>query len=278
MTLLTKLRRRVIDRTRWRLDKAKKAYIRHVGSRVNTRRDPATGLLFQEAFGHKIFLKSRRDYLDPALLQWLCRDVYFKFYEPSGRDVVVDVGAGYGHEAFYLLQKSRELRYFGIEVQPSVYESLCNSFRSVNKQCRAIGFAVAEGTDSVHISSAENYTTASTVESGCIEVPALSWNRLLARYGIDQIDLLKVNIEGAERQLLPAIGNMDRISRVIISAHDFRADHGDGEQFRTREFVRDYLLAQGYQVRSVNDDEAWLRNWLYGERKASAPFQETRSR
>jgi FkbM family methyltransferase len=271
MTLLSKVRRRVIDRTRWRLDKAQKAYIRHVGSRVNTRRDPATGLLFQEAYGHKIFLKSRRDYLDPALLHWLCRDIYFKFYEPSGRDVVVDVGAGYGHEAFYLLNKSRELRYFGIEVQPSVYESLCNSFRSVSAQCRAIGLAVAEGTDSVQIGSAENYTTASTVEAGYIEVPALPWNRLLARYGIGQIDLLKMNIEGAERQVLPAIGNMDRISRVIVSAHDFRADLGEGEQFRTREFVKNYLVAQGYQVRSVNDHDAWLRNWLYADRTAPTP-------
>jgi len=269
MTLLSKLKHRTVDRARWRLGKAKKAYIRQIGSRVNTRRDSATGLLFQKAFGHKVFLKSRRDYLDPSLLQWLCRDIYFKFYEPSGRDVVVDVGAGYGHEAFYLLHRSKELRYFGIEVQPSVYESLCNSFRSVSGQCRAIGYAVAEGTDSVHISSAENYTTASTVEAGYIEVPALSWNRLLARYGIDQIDLLKVNIEGAERLLLPAIGNMDRISRVIISAHDFRADHGEGEQFRTREFVKSYLLAQGYRVSSVNDKDPWLRNWLYADRNAS---------
>lgn len=270
MTLLSKVRRRLVDRTRWRLEKAKKIYIRQIGSRLNTRRDAMTGLLFQEAFGHRIFLKSRRDYLDPALLQWLCRDIYFKFYEPSGRDVVVDIGAGYGHEAFYLLRKSRELRYFGIEVQPSVYESLCNSFRSVTKQCRAIGFAVADGTDSVYISSAENYTTASTVQAGYIEVPALSWNGLLTRYGIDRIDLLKVNIEGAERELLPAIGNMDRISRVIISAHDFRADHGEGEQFRTRAFVKEYLLAQGFRVNSVNENDAWLRNWIYADRNSSS--------
>jgi FkbM family methyltransferase len=257
----------IVDRIRSRLKKAKRSYVRHIRSRIDTHRDPVTGFLYQNCFGRRVFLRSRRDYLDPETLKWLCEDLYFRCYTPSRNDVIVDVGAGYGHEAFYAISKSRDVRYFGIEVQPSIYEYLCNTLSALPDQCRAIGIAVSADTDCMYIASSENYTSATTTGKGYIEVPALPWPQLAGRYGIGEIDLLKVNIEGAERFLLPALGSMREIKRVVISAHDFRADEGHGEHFRTREFVRNYLTERGYRVRQVGDEDVYAKNWLFADRE-----------
>jgi FkbM family methyltransferase len=234
-------------------------------SRWGTRANPETGFFTQAVYGHSVFLKRPEDYLDVHELEWLCRDVYFRLYEPCSTDVVVDIGAGYGHEAFYLLTRSPGVRYFGVEVQPSVYECLCNSFRTLASQFRAIGTAVSDTHDRLQISSAADYVRASTAEDGYVEVPATSWPSLLERYDIGRIDLLKVNIEGGERALLPALGDMKDVARVIISAHDFRAERGEGEHFRTREFVHEYLEGRGFRVQRLAQG-GWLGDWLFAER------------
>lgn len=235
-----------------------------LGQQLGVQRDPATGFLFQTLYGHRIYLRRRSEYLSPALCEWLCRDIYFKYYRPVDGDVVVDVGAGLGHEAFYALQYAPRLRYVGVEVQPSIYEPLANSFAPVREHCQAVGFAIANE-DRLMLGSTENYTEAVTDQEGYMEVPTLTWAAFRSRYDIGRVDLLKVNIEGGERQLFPTIGDMADIKRVIVSAHDFRADRGDGERFRTREFVAEYLTSAGYAIKPVSDDD-WLMNWIYAER------------
>lgn len=90
------------------------------------------------------------------------------------------------------------------------------------------------------LNSAINYTAVSTSERGYIEVQSIDWPTFLSKYQIQEVDLLQINIEGGEKFLLPMIADYSNIKRIIISAHDFRADRGDGEQFRTREFVKTF--------------------------------------
>jgi hypothetical protein len=77
--------------------------------------------------------------------------------------------------------------------------------------------------------------------------------------------LLQINIEGAERYLLPMIKNYKNIEHIIISAHDFRANRGDGEQFRTREFVREFLQSEGYSIVSCGNKPR-QEDWLFASR------------
>lgn len=45
-----------------------------------------------------------------------------------------------------------------------------------------------------------------------------------------------------------------RASHVCIAAHDFRADRGEGEEFRTLEFTRDFLRECGFTLLTRDDD------------------------
>ncbi len=200
----------------------------------------------------------------PKLIKWLCENIYFKYYEPQAHDVVIDIGAGLGHEAIYMAKDIASIKYIGIEVQPAVYECLCNTFYHKNKQWEASCFAIRPTHDSLYITSSADYQNQSTIESGYIEIPVQTWEELINKHEISQIDLLKINIEGGEVDLLPSINDLSRIKRIIISAHDFRADAGEGEHFRTSEFVKNYLQSQGFKLEPVG--QGWLSSWIYAER------------
>jgi hypothetical protein len=64
-----------------------------------------------------------------------------------------------------------------------------------------------------------------------------------------------MNIEGAERRALPGCRDaLGRARSVCIAAHDFRAARGEGEDFRTLAFVREFLTAAGFELVTRDDD------------------------
>ena len=83
---------------------------------------------------------------------------------------------------------------------------------------------------------------------------------------MDGIDLLKMNIEGAEKGLIASIGDFSRIKRLIVSCHDFRADEGHGEFFRTKESVTATLAGAGYAIKTFAHDISWSDDWIFASR------------
>lgn len=75
-----------------------------------------------------------------------------------------------------------------------------------------------------------------------------------------------MNIEGAERDILNAIQDFSIIKRFIISCHDFRANNGDGERYRTKELVLKKLKENGYVVKTFNYGIDFADDWIYAER------------
>ena len=223
-----------------------------------------TGFLFQNVGNYRVYLRRRDEYLSPESLNKLCTSFYYKFYLPQKNDVVVCIGAGLGHEAIWLANKSEGVRYIGVEIQPYLYELLSNTFKQVN-QFQSCGRAINNTNESFFLHSAADYTAIATDEKGYIEVDSMAWADFLSKYGIQQIDLLQINIEGAEKYLLPMIRDYSNIKRIIVSAHDFRADRGEGEQYRTREFVKNYLTDAGYSVIHCGSKPRQL-DWMFAER------------
>lgn len=240
-------------------------YLRRLEANLHTRRDRQTGFLHQDCVGRRVYLKSPQDYIKPRLLEWLCREIYFKHHLPGPTETVVDIGAGLGHEAVWLGVTSGTQRYVGIEIQPSIYECLCNTMHEAGFGHQALGVAISDHPDDVFLRSADTYQSKSTLDTGgYIRVPTMSWEAFLGKFNIERVDLLKINIEGGEKFLLPAIRDFSNISRIIVSAHDFRADAGDGEHFRTRALVTEFLSQAGYRLKPAGG--GWLENWIFASR------------
>jgi len=225
----------------------------------------------------------RYNYYDSEILRWgdelktlaaNAKDYWFTSYSPKSGDIIVDIGAGRGEDTMFFSQAvGPSGKVVAVEAHPV-------SFRLLKRFCELNGLAnvipvqaaVMDAPGSVIIDTNEEWESNTVSQSGeGMEVEALTIDALCSAQNIRHISFLKMNIEGAERHALPGMSAMLRhTDKVCICCHDFRADRGDGEQYRTRQFVEEFLSNAGFRVtRDASAPEDFLRDHVHAQRLAS---------
>lgn len=198
-------------------------------------------------------------------------DAFLWGYRPGAGDVVVDCGAGVGTE---LLTFCRLVGPNGmvvaIEAHPGSYARLrlfveLNDLRNVV----TVHAAVSDRAGTVTISDLPNEqaNTIVAVRGAGLEAPADTLDAILARAGVEAVDLLKMNIEGAEGRALSAFaesGGLGRVRHAVVACHDFA-----GAEMRTLGTVSRVLEDAGFNVRMRDDPRRWIASYVY----ASAPSE-----
>lgn len=199
------------------------------------------------------------------------RDIFLHAYMPRAGDTVVDVGAGIGTEALLFSRLvGPEGRVVSLEAHPRTYERLAE-LCVVNRLDNVIPVqaAAADVDGEITISDGAHHlqNTVVTGDEG-IRVPARRLDSVARELGVDRVDFLKMNIEGAERLALEGARNLlASTQHVCISCHDFLADAGAPEAMRTKEHVRALLVRAGFEVASRDGAaEPWTRDYVYGTR------------
>jgi FkbM family methyltransferase len=232
------------------------------------RRDSNNGHLYYIADGKRLYVRAPLEYVREVHRHHMFKSVVFHHYMPTGTDCVIDFGAGNGTEIIPLAIRQPNLNYIAVEIQPWVYECLCLTLAQFGSNYQPYALAVGEE-PVVKIASTLAGNDASLLGNGIVPVEGIRWKDFVRRHGIETVDLLKVNIEGAEAALLEHI-DLSIVRRVVVSVHDFRADRGDGEQFRTRDRVFNRLSEAGFVHRPHPElPEAWMRSWSFWERPGS---------
>lgn len=185
-------------------------------------------------------------------------------------DTVIDVGAGIGEETVVFSRLvGASGRVISIEAHPDTFACLERTVRlSGLDNVTIFQCAVADADGELSISTADCHVASSVVESGGVTVPARSLDSLAEELGLGDVAFVKMNIEGAER---PAMLGMERLlgrlEAACISCHDFLADLGQSEDFRTKQDVRRALEAAGFSIRAREDHrQCWVRDYLYARR------------
>jgi len=203
------------------------------------------------------------------------KEYWLQHYVPKTGDVIVDVGAGRGEDTFTF---SRAVgvngRVIAIEAHPLSYTILAN-FCRLNRLANVLplGLALMNKRGTVSLAESEESwlenAVSSNDEPSGVRVQAATLDGICEQHQIKSINFLKMNIEGAEQFALLGMQSMIRhIDQVCVACHDFRADAGHGEHFRTRSFVTKFLEDYGFQV-SVRDGDSrdYVRDHVFGIRK-----------
>jgi len=200
-------------------------------------------------------------------------DYWFHSYKPRAGDAIVDIGAGRGEDVFAFSRAVGPAgRVWAIEPHPVSFAALrrlCELNRLSN--VTALNYACVDREEELQIETLpvweSNYVRAGDPSHGSYPVTGTRFDSLAAEHGIDRIDFLKMNIEGAERRALPGCEKaLRRVRFVCIAAHDFRADRGEGDEFRTLAFVKDFVAAAGFEIATREDPRYYVPYHVHGVR------------
>jgi len=205
----------------------------------------------------------------PSVFTAGVRELFLHEYTPGPGDVVFDIGAGIGAETLVFSRLvGPSGRVVACEAHPRTYgrlRDLCSVNRLSNVTPLQVAISDRDGT--VRISDLDHHlqNTVLGATGRSIEVPARRIDSIAAELGIGRIDLLKMNIEGAEQLALQGMGTLLATTHhVCISCHDFLADDGASEELRTKEFVRAFLVEHGFDVTTRGDaPDPWTRDYVY---------------
>jgi FkbM family methyltransferase len=212
----------------------------------------------------------------PAVFTAGGREIFLWEYTPRPGDIIFDIGAGIGAETLLFSHLvGRTGRVVSLEAHPRTFRrlvDLCDVNRLGN--VTSLQVAVSDNDGAVVISDLEHHLHNTMLETNGdgIEVPARRIFTIAAELGITRIDLLKMNIEGAERLAIQGMGTLLANTRhVCISCHDFLADEDGPEELRTKGFVREFLQRRGFQVTTRDDaPDPWTRDYVYAVNTGAA--------
>ncbi len=193
------------------------------------------------------------------------KDNWFFVYKPKPGDIIFDIGAGDGEEA-YCFSKAVAPggKVFSIEAHPQTFFCL-SKFCEYNKleNVTPLNLAICDKESEVVIDNPDSDISATMVNSkNGFKVKGATLDSMVLQLAINKIDFIKMNIEGAEIKALYGMKNcIKKTKYVCISCHDFLADRDGNKQMRTKNDVSNFLTQNGFKIVSrESDGRPWIRD------------------
>lgn len=182
-----------------------------------------------------------------------CERLSTTHYQPKKGDVVLDVGAGIGEQIPFFSKLVGDCgKVFAIEANPEasrrLKKTICvNNLRNVEVLEIAISNRKEEGwiEESSFSKSNRYFSQERPIGTKSAAVTSRSLDSVIDEIDITEIDLLKINIEGAEVLALQGLKKHKRIiNHWVISCHDFLLS----EDMKTFKYVNDWLERSGFVI------------------------------
>ncbi len=182
--------------------------------------------------------------------------------------IVIDIGAGIGDFSIYAAYGRPNTWVYAFEPFPDSYTFLkknlaLNDIVNVEAFQEAVWSKAGElvldvsGEEPLQVASREEEERAIEDTNNTVEVPAVALSTVLKRHGLERVDLLKLDCEGAEYEILMAApsGVLKRIHRIVMEYHNMDENY-------QRETLGSFLEEAGYfvtwQENYVHDDIGYL--------------------
>jgi len=192
-------------------------------------------LLLQEKNTSKTLIPvSLKDYSAPIHLRQGTSDIptFYKIFYFTEYDItlnlepkiILDLGANIGLASIYYSRKYPQAKIFAVEPEKSNYQLLVkNTAHNPNITClnygiwnRVTNLEIKAGYDNWGFRTEEvDYENADTIQ-------AISIDKIMEDYSLKQIDILKIDIEGSEKELFQKNVEkwLPKTKAIIIELHD----------------------------------------------------------
>ncbi len=169
----------------------------------------------------------------------------FPFYQKA---TIVDVGA---HKGYFALFAARHAapgsRIVAAEPHPATAATLRDNLRrngAGQVRVEAVAVAGSAGTAALHLDRSFSHSLHAVPGAASVEVPVTTLTALLGAHGIERVDFLKLDCEGAEYDILldAAPETLARIHTLSLEFHDRRDARFTGQALAR------HLDAHGFQI------------------------------
>jgi len=198
-------------------------------------------------------------------------------YQPKNGDIVIDLGAGLGEEAILMSDWVGETgKVYAVEATPRIAKALTYA-KEVNKLDNLLVFnlAINHKNEGVEIFDDHGYvgnTINTTVKNmtNSFAVPGITFDEFFHEQGLKHVDLLKVNIEGAEQFMIMGMDkSVSKIKNIAVSCHDFRfVNNGESEFYKTMNVVKSFFNENGFSITLLATDDILQRHIVFGKNLA----------
>ena len=163
-----------------------------------------------------------RELADLATVGDVLRDGLYEIPDLDDVDVVVDVGSHIGTAILYFHERYPSARIHGFEPDPRSFATLRSNVEAL-PGVTIDPRAVTGSTGSATFFSSENSLASSLVaDAGArrpLPVRTVSLDDLMDELGLDGIDLLKLDVEGAEYDVLSSTTRLGSIRAIAGEVH-----------------------------------------------------------
>jgi FkbM family methyltransferase len=162
--------------------------------------------------------------------------------------LIVDIGANVGYSAVYFANKYKKSKIIAIEPQEYNFQILQENIKYW-QQISVEKAAIWQSTNKLHIKNpSSDYWAFQMEESETGNVIAMTINELISKYNIEEISLLKMNIEGSEFQIFQ--GDLSWLSltkSLWIETHEYLYPG-------SHRFIKSLLIKAGFLDYSVRQE------------------------
>ena len=199
---------------------------------------------------------------DIAAAQQVFLNDEYKFNTSRSPESIVDAGANVGLTSIYFANKYPDAKIFAIEPESSNYEMLKKNTEPYSN-ITAIHGALWKDNEKIQLIDPGldkwgfqiQESDAAGTSNVCETVEAMTVDAIMEKIGVNSIDLLKIDIEGAEKEVFENAENwIDSVGILIVELHDgektgcsrsfYNATNGFNEEWRIGENV--YLINTKY--------------------------------
>jgi len=185
-------------------------------------------------------------------------EVFYKqtYFIPNGnipkKSIIIDLGAHVGLTAQYYINQYKPTFYLAIEVDRNNFYLLEKNTKSLNTINQNV--AISENNlPKYQTKSDVSYNhKVSTTGNDLSLVQTTTMDKVIRKYGLEKIDLLKIDIEGGEQALLKnAESWIHQVDHIIIELH---------EAYSIEQFCND-IEKHGFAVNRPNDVKGLKMIW-----------------